>query len=259
MREYRIKDWDKHFENAASRKLDSLNWVPVPNKHDGEGFRTIITEKDGIIMYGCWHLILQVASKCQPRGSLVRSDGSPHTAKSISIKTGYNNIEAIQRTLDFCSSTEVGWLQCVINETPTDYQPTTNRLVVVQARREGNGIEGMEQKEGKEEQGSPSAASYDLDTLPGMVLSIRHCRPELAKVSDMSITNILQSVPQDVRRKMCQEFIDSVANMVECPKDPIGLLRGYARNAAKRSSDPFEGLSQKEKSEKLARQIRGLE
>ena len=34
----RIREWDKNFENAGSRKLKRLEWVAIPNKTDGEGY-----------------------------------------------------------------------------------------------------------------------------------------------------------------------------------------------------------------------------
>lgn len=224
MKEYRIKDWDKHFENAASRKLDTLNWVPVPNKHDGEGYRTIIMEKDGIVMYGCWHLILQVASKCQPRGSLVRSDGTPHTAKSISIKTGCPDVDAIQRTLDFCASPEVAWIQCVTSGLPTDYQPTTNQLVSVQARREGNGIEGKEGK-GIADPHAPIDAEL-LKTIPGAVDFIK-LHPAFKKVPRYAIENVFKPYEpyRDKWPMMCRQFQTDHAGVDEMKYPPCQQLR----------------------------------
>lgn len=84
---YRIKDWDRHFENNRTRELKRMDWVPVPNKHDGDGFTELLDHKNGMAHYGAWHLILQVASKCDPRGTLLRDGAAggkiPHTAESI--------------------------------------------------------------------------------------------------------------------------------------------------------------------------------
>ena len=79
---YRIVDWDKHFESAQSRKVERLTWVRVPNKHDGEGYTELLDHPNGAAHYACWMAIVQVASKCQPRGSLLR-DG-PSAAKPAS-------------------------------------------------------------------------------------------------------------------------------------------------------------------------------
>lgn len=164
-RVYKIKSWDKHFENSRSRTIVDIDWVPVPNKHDGEGYRTIMGQPDGIVIYGCWHLILQVASKCHPRGTLVRDDGTPHTARSIAIKTSARE-EDIQKSLDFVSSEAVGWI--IIDEkrhsggsrpSPTRHpgvtQPSLNR-------REGKGREENNNiAKTPEQPGSVAADSQD--------------------------------------------------------------------------------------------------
>jgi len=108
---YRVRNWDKHFENNRTRELKRLDWVPVPNKHDGEGYLSIMAQKDGLLIYAAWHLILQVASKCGTRGTLLRDDGTPLTALAIALKTGCRKEKAVQRALDFCSSPQVGWLE----------------------------------------------------------------------------------------------------------------------------------------------------
>lgn len=110
---YRIRDWTKHFENNRTREMDKMRWVPVPNKHDGEGFQRIMQEKDGIQIYGCWHLILQVASKMPVRGTLLREDGTPITATILALKTGWRHPQDFQRSLDFCSSADVAWVEHV--------------------------------------------------------------------------------------------------------------------------------------------------
>ena len=38
-------------------------------------------------IYAAWHLILQVSSRCYPRGSLLRDDGTPLTPGALAIKT----------------------------------------------------------------------------------------------------------------------------------------------------------------------------
>jgi len=94
-----------------------MRWVPVPNKHDGEGFQRIMREPDGMVIYGCWHLILQVASKClRDRGTLLRDDGTPYTAESISLKTGWRNVDDFKRALSFLSSPDVAWIELVTQE-----------------------------------------------------------------------------------------------------------------------------------------------
>lgn len=67
--------------------VKDLSWVPIPNKHDGERYSRLMTRKDASEIFSVWILLLQVASRCHPRGTLLRSDGKPHDSESLSIKT----------------------------------------------------------------------------------------------------------------------------------------------------------------------------
>lgn len=161
---YRIRDWNRHFENNRSRLIQAMSWVPVPNKHDGEGYRTIMAEPDGLMIYGAWHLILQVASKCRTRGILARDDGTPLTARAIALKTGCLEVQAIQRALDFCSSPEVGWIDVVtIENRPKTVEASLQRQVSVtetsgERQEGGNEQNRTEQKGRKEDRETPARA-----------------------------------------------------------------------------------------------------
>lgn len=87
MKLYIIRRWNELFENNRSRELASLKWTVIPNRHDGETYTRMVTHKDGSKMFAAWVLILQVASKCDPRGTLVRGNGTPLDAVALSIKT----------------------------------------------------------------------------------------------------------------------------------------------------------------------------
>jgi len=80
-----VTDWDANFENNRTRELKVMTWVPVPNKQDGDGYTELIEEHPaGAAHFGAWIAILEVASKCEPRGNLVRSTGEWHTVASLS-------------------------------------------------------------------------------------------------------------------------------------------------------------------------------
>ena len=106
---YVVKDWGKIYENSRSRGVDDLRWVAVPNKHDTLGFRTLISRPNGLALYGAWCLIIQVASKCSPRGRLVNKSGIPLTAQIISVMTGAPP-QGIQECLDAVQTPEIAWL-----------------------------------------------------------------------------------------------------------------------------------------------------
>jgi hypothetical protein len=119
---YRIRDWDRHYEVAQTRKVDRLQWLAVPLKHDGLGFRRVMALPEGMALYGAWMLILQVAAKCRPRGVLV-DDSGPMTAQDLALKTGGS--EAVFETaLNFFIEPKIGWLLV------DDYHPDTTAVVI---------------------------------------------------------------------------------------------------------------------------------
>ncbi len=87
MKCYSIRGWNEHFENNRSRTVKDLAWVAIPNRHDGEHFSTIMNSEHGAEIFSAWVLMLQVASRCQPRGTLLRDNKKPHSASSLSVKT----------------------------------------------------------------------------------------------------------------------------------------------------------------------------
>jgi len=105
---YVVKDWDKYYENNRSRDIKAPQWVPIPNKHDGDGYTQLMEQDDSGAMYGAWIAIIALASKCDNRGTLLRSDGTPHDVASISRITRINKA-SIQKTLDFCTHS-LKWL-----------------------------------------------------------------------------------------------------------------------------------------------------
>jgi hypothetical protein len=109
---YSIRNWDAHFENNRTRKMKHMMWIPVPNKHDGDGYTELVDRDDGAEMLGAWLAILQVASKCAIRGTLVRDNGTPHTPKTIARQTRIKE-GVICKALQLLCSSDVEWLQVV--------------------------------------------------------------------------------------------------------------------------------------------------
>jgi hypothetical protein len=80
----RIVDWSVHYENNRTRDLKRMEWVPIPNKMDGDGYTALMEHPNGCTHLGAWLALVQIASKCKVRGTLIRDDGSPHDARSLS-------------------------------------------------------------------------------------------------------------------------------------------------------------------------------
>lgn len=112
---YRIRAWDQNFETNRTRELKLLRWVPVPNKHDGDGYTMLVDHPNGAAHFGIWNALLQVASKCEPRGTLARQDPTgavvPHTPQSLARLTRLPEGEiaaALERLVS-----PIGWIELV--------------------------------------------------------------------------------------------------------------------------------------------------
>ncbi len=140
---YVVKEWETYFENNRTRELKHLSWVPLPNKQDGDGYRELVQEhKNGTAHYGVWCALLAVASKCDPRGTLLRDSRRPHDPYSLSRKTGIPSalfVEAIERLL------EIGWLTVSVCQSTIPQEdaatPQEDAVTPRQNRTEQNGTE----------------------------------------------------------------------------------------------------------------------
>ena len=125
---YRIRDWNKHFECAQSRRNSGpMRWFSVPTSHDTRGFRRLMNLPNGVMLYGGWILIVSVAAKCTPRGVLVANDG-PLDAAELSLKTGAP-AETFAETLRVLSDPTVGicWIDC--ERSPSDVGAVSERAL----------------------------------------------------------------------------------------------------------------------------------
>ena len=98
-------------------------------------------EKDGLEIFACWILILQVASKCNPRGSLIRNDGSPLDIQSIMMKTrvARNKHKVFERAINLIL--QIGWIERVKCKSGTRVTPECQASAPELNRIELNRIE----------------------------------------------------------------------------------------------------------------------
>ncbi len=112
---YVIKDWNKLYENNRTRELKKLDWLPLPNKQDGDGYTELVSSRDGASIFGCWIAMLQIASKCTPRGSLIRATGEPHTSQSLE---RMSRLPARLFSMSFPILVAIKWVDSVPYENP---------------------------------------------------------------------------------------------------------------------------------------------
>lgn len=138
---YRVTDWDLHFENSRSRSVKDARWAPVPNHFDGDRISELI-DVGGAEAYAGWVAVILVASRCHPRGTLVREplngDVRPHDAGSLARMTGLPK-KCFQKTIDVALS--VGLIE-VCGETDSGVSVGWQLGDIALSQKEG--------KEGKE-------------------------------------------------------------------------------------------------------------
>lgn len=158
---YRIRDWEAHFETTESRKVKGTRWVPVPNKHDGKGYRRIAEHKNAISIFCGWNLILQVASKMPTRGTLADEDG-PLDAEDLAAMTGFPS-RIFEQAFAFLSEPRIGWIVQddgkPANVPTLPDHPADATGTPADTFAEGKGREGQdkEEKEKKEQRAKPRA------------------------------------------------------------------------------------------------------
>lgn len=170
MKAYRIKDGTELFETYETGKLKTLSWVPLPNRHDGKGYRRLLRLQQGPLFYAAWIGMLTVASKCKPRWILADADG-PLTAEDLSIKTDIP-AEVFEAAIKALITKEIGWLEEVDLEAALlESAVKTAERAGTPARREGKGRERKKEMKAEKPARPDSPPSieeeipvFDLDT-----------------------------------------------------------------------------------------------
>ena len=106
----RIRNWDKHYEKSRTRDVKTMQWLALHINLSSDGYATLMQGDDSYSMYGAWCAILQVASQCEPRGVLIRSNGRDHDAESIAMMSR-GSAEVVARALDRLIG--IGWIECI--------------------------------------------------------------------------------------------------------------------------------------------------
>jgi uncharacterized phage protein (TIGR02220 family) len=107
MKVLEIVDWNENFENNRTRELKILNWVPIPNKMDGDGYTQVMDHEQGMMVFGAWILMVEIASKSNPRGLLLRSGLKPHDAGSLA-RMSRRKVEEFEIAIP--ALLDIGWL-----------------------------------------------------------------------------------------------------------------------------------------------------
>ena len=102
-----IAKWGENYETYESRRLKSMPWVRLPCDLASSGYVEMLTEhEDGEAHFGAWVAVLELAVRCPERGVLTRSNGRPHTVKSMAAVTRFR-----EATIDAMlgRAVDMGW------------------------------------------------------------------------------------------------------------------------------------------------------
>ena len=142
----------------------------MPNKHDGKSYRRLMRRPDGLAIYAAWILIVQVASKCRPRGVLA-DDTGPLTADDLAIKTD-GPAETFATAMEVLSSPDIGWLEALsLEDARARYSGLCGRYSALPIRTdERTDRQTNEHKvdsiESNRSKGDPTASTKDGEAAP---------------------------------------------------------------------------------------------
>lgn len=104
-----IPDWERCFENAKSRSVERASFFCVQNNFDGSKIRRLQKLKKSLELYGAFHAMCAIASRCFYRGVLLDHAG-PIDEFSLSEKTGFPS-KPLKNAIVQLSKKEIGLLQ----------------------------------------------------------------------------------------------------------------------------------------------------
>ena len=241
---YRVKDWSTLYENNRTREMKTMQWVPVPIKHDGEGFRLLMAMPDGLKIFACWILILETAAKSHPRGTLLRRDGTQLTPDAIATKTSCVDVAAMRLAFEVLSSSQIGWLeQFTIQPAEIPHPPAEIPQEPARKGMEGNGMEVKYKATARREEEAPQhiavagkfAALADDATTADAIEFLRsnhrayRSAPEHALAAAIgSFTGSLDRA--EINRRITELMVDYAGDAEFGPNQtPVKRLKSYLR------------------------------
>ena len=190
MKYYRIKDWDTHFENSRSRAYKDLSWVPLPNSHDGFGYARLMRSARSAEIFAAWVLIVQVASRCQQRGSLLTADKKPYDSEMLAIRTR-SQVEWFETAIPMLL--DIGWLEQVTEEKPAP----------LSARCQHAGLEEKRIEENRREQGEQEFSEGEFDE---KILAIPKKAPDFAGCF-AQLATFARDIPRDFAQMVYLDWV----------------------------------------------------
>jgi hypothetical protein len=188
---YRIVNWAKHFENNRTRDMKEMQWVPIKNRM-GTGYTELMLADDTGSFFGAWVALVEVASTCTPRGTLLRGNCGLTAGKLAAICRFRPDVmdAAIAKLL------EMGWLE-EIQESAGKPQADCGQTAGSLRPHKKEGKEGKEGKEAAAPPLRPPASPEWFET------SATPPRPTLAPLTAEEFAGPdLDSIAQQTAREL---------------------------------------------------------
>jgi len=123
MTTYRIKDWNKVFEDYRSREVAELEFVKWPVRRSSEAFYMLARTAEGMIAFGVFAILVQWAARCPLRGTL-RDERGPVTPERFADRYGMP-IKVARKAFAALADRDFGWLE-ITDGAPTEHRPSTD-------------------------------------------------------------------------------------------------------------------------------------
>lgn len=216
---FAVKEWKNRFENNRTKELKKMAWVPIPNSFDGEGYTDIMDRKDGPEIYCAWILIVHIASKSDQRGILIRSNGEPHTPRTLA-RLSRTKVRLFEMAIPILQ--DIGWLIdiCPANG---DIMPIPQEGAVIS--QEGATIPQLTPLEGKEQKRRELKERREQITADAWTRFIsEYPRKENKAAGEKAIENAIE------KGKYNSELIEAIIDGAKrykaaCDKDQTERLR----------------------------------
>ena len=103
-----IANWSTRFENAQTRRTQSLNQVLMPIRGNSVEQKRLLAMPGGITALAVWHLLVHFAAECPQRGILARGTG-PIRYADLALEFGIPEQE-IRTSIALLMDPSIGWV-----------------------------------------------------------------------------------------------------------------------------------------------------
>ncbi len=211
MKAYRIKGWDKHYENNRSREIKKPEWLPLPNSFDGRGYMELCDHPAGMSHYGAWCMLLGAASRMPLRGLLVSDSGRPLSVKDLARMTR-GSAKAFEEALPRLIG--IGWVEEIDHVTVVkdansaalgeDAEGQKNAELTPQGAgipQEGAGKRPLNRngnRNGNKKENGVAARGPASSTTPSPQRSALTMDEAMAEVEDQDRVEIVRPMPREI-------------------------------------------------------------